>query len=429
MATEAPALTGAPVASETSGARWGALFLLALTILAGVAMQFSISPLTEAIKLELGLSDRQLSYVQGLAVAIPVALLAIPVGRLTDRVNRVRLLILMALIWSCGTALTAFAGGFVSLFAARMLANIGAILAIPIAISLASDLSRPAQRGLALLPLSIGKIVGQAAAFALGGGLFGLLTTNAVLAGGLSAWRGVHLAFAMLSVSLLLPLLLLKEPPRRELSNGTGLPFGAAMAAIWSRRSLLIPLFVGQVTVVMADVAALNWAPAVLQRNYGQTPQDFAGWLGFVYLLSGLFGSLIGGFAADAGQKSTRSRGILFGAVAAAILAIPGAFFPLMPGVTGFALLLALLMLCGNVTGLVTATALAVLVPNEIRGVCLGAFMVVGAVIGFGVAPTMTTMIRDLLGGEAQLGAALAITMATTSLIAVFGFLRAMRRG
>jgi MFS family permease len=427
MASEAPALTGVAGEGEEGGARWGALFLLALTILAGVAMQFSISPLTEAIKLELGLSDRQISYVQGLAVAIPVALLAIPVGRLTDRANRVRLLVIMALIWSVGTAMTAFANGFASLFAARMLANIGAILAIPVAISLASDLSRPGRRGRALLPLSIGKIVGQAAAFTLGGGLFGLLATNAALAGGLSAWRGVHLAFAILSVALLLPLLLLKEPPRRELSNGEGLPFGAAMTAIWSRRSLLIPLFVGQVTVVMADVAALNWAPAVLQRNYGQSPEDFAGWLGLVYLLSGLFGSLIGGFAADAGQKSVRSRGILLGAVAAALLAIPGAFFPLMPGVPGFALLLALLMLCGNVTGLVTATAIAVLVPNEIRGVCLGAFMVVGAVIGFGVAPTMTTLISDLLGGEAHLREALAIVMAVTSLIAAIGFARAMR--
>lgn len=63
------------------------------------------------------------------------------------------------------------------------------------------------------------------------------------------------------------------------------------------------------------------------------------------------------------------------------------------------------------------------------RGVYLGAFMVVGAVIGFGVAPTMTTVISDLLGGEAHLGAALAITMAVTSLIATFGFAQAMRRG
>jgi len=113
----------------------------------------------------------------------------------------------------------------------------------------------------------------------------------------------------------------------------------------------------------------------------------------------------------------------------AAVLSIPGAFFPIMPTATGFAIMLALLALCGTVTGLVTATALAVLIPNEIRGVCLGAFMVVGSVIGLGVAPTMATGLADLLGGEAYLRYGLTITTAATSLIAVFGFLMAMRRG
>jgi MFS family permease len=426
MASEAPALTGARLEPAVGG-RWGALFLLALTICAGVAMQFSLSPVQEAVKLELGLSDFQTSLVQGLAVSIPVALLAIPLGRLTDRANRVRLLIAMAVAWTAGMALTALAQGFAGLFVARMFANIGAILAVPIVISIASDLSRPEQRGRALLPLSIGKIAGQAFAFAFGGWLFGQLSDHAALTGGLSAWRGVHLAFALLGAALIPPLLFLKEPARRELGEATDLSFRAAMAAIWSRRTLLVPLFIGQVTVVMADVAALNWAPTVLQRDYGLKPENFAGWMGLVFLLSGLLGSLIGGFAADAGQKSRLPRGILAGAVGAAVLAIPGAFFPLMPGIWGFGLLLALLMLCGNVTGLVTATAIAVLVPNEIRGVCLGAFMVVGAVIGFGVAPTMTTLISDLLGGESQLRYALAITMAATSLIAAIGFARAMR--
>ena len=41
----------------------------------------------------------------------------------------------------------------------------------------------------------------------------------------------------------------------------------------------------------------------------------------------------------------------------------------------------------------------------------------------------MATGIADLLGGEAYLRYGLTITTAATSLIAAFGFLRAMRRG
>jgi MFS family permease len=309
----------------------------------------------------------------------------------------------------------------------RILANIGAVLAIPNAISLGADLSPPAQRGRALLPMSLGKIAGQAGAIALGGAVVVAFTANPSLAGGLSPWRGMHIVFAVISAVLLFPLLLAKEPARREVGGLVSPPFKAAMAAIWERRDLLVPLFIGQVTVVMADFAALSWSSTVLTRDYGQQPADYSGWLGLVILLSGIFGSLIGGFAADAGHRSRMKRGILIGAVVAAGLSIPGAFFPIMPTATGFAIMLALLALCGTVTGLVTATALAVLIPNEIRGVCLGAFMVVGSVIGLGVAPTMATFIADLLGGEAYLRYGLTITTAVTSIIAVIGFARAMR--
>ena len=419
-----------PVA-ETPAAKeshWGSLILLAVAIACGVAMQNSISPVQEAVKLELALSDFHMSLVQGLAVSIPVALLAIPFGRLTDRGNRVRLLMFMAAIWTVGMALSALAGGFATLFAARMLANIGAILAIPVAISIASDLSTPETRGRSLLPLSLGKIAGQAAAFAFGGWLFGFFAADPGMLGEFAAWRGVQFAFAAAGAALLIPLFFLKEPARRETSEAAGQPFGAALSAIWRRRGLLIPLFIGQVTVVMADVAAAIWAPTVLIRNFGLQPGDFAGWMGLVLLLSGIVGSLIGGFAADAGHKSRFNRGILIGAVAAAVLSIPGAFFPLMSSVPAFALLLALLMLCGAVTGLVTATTIAVLIPNEIRGICLGAFMVVGAVIGFGVAPTLVTLISALLGGEANLSLALATTTAVSSAIAAIGFAGAMRK-
>lgn len=426
MAASAAMLGTAP-ASEAQDVRWGGLGLLALTIFCGIAMQNSVSPVQEAVKLELGLSDFQSSLVQGLAVSIPVALLAIPLGRLADRSNRVRLLVAMAVAWTIGMALTAVAQGFLTLFAARMLANIGAILAIPIAISVASDLSPPARRGRALLPLSIGKIAGQAAAFALGGWLFALFSAGDTLPGGMTAWRGLHLVFAAASALLIVPLLLLREPERHEREEAAGTSFGTAMAAIWQRRTLLVPLFIGQVTVVMADVAASIWAPTVLIRSYGQQPGDFAGWMGLVLLGSGLAGSIIGGFAADAGHKSRLHNGILIGAVGAAILSIPGAFFPMMPDTTGFALMLALLMMCGAVTGLVTATAIAVLVPNELRGVCLGAFMVVGAVIGYGVAPTAVTLVSGLLGGEDQVRYALAATTALSSLIAALGFLFALR--
>jgi len=402
------------------------LLLIALAIAAGSAMLAVFSPIQEAIKRDLLLSDVQMGLLQGLAASIPVALLAIPFGRLTDRSNRVRLLAAMGLVWTAGTLLTAFADGFAFLFLSRMLAGIGAVLAIPIAISLAADLTPPETRGRAILLLSIGKYAGTALAFAAGGWLFGLFD-GVGLPLGLEPWRAVHLGFAAAAALLVLPLLAMREPIRREVAEGVDIPFRAALAEVWALRSLLVPLFIGQVTVVMADVAATIWSAPVLTRDYGLQPSEFAGWMGAVLLLSGIAGSLFGGFAADAGQKSRIPGGILIGAVAAAVLSIPGAFFPVMPGAGGFAVMLGLLLACGAATGLITATTIAVKVPNEIRGICLGAFMVVGAVIGYGVAPSLVTLLSKLLGGEDQIRYALAGTTAATSLIAAIGFLSAMR--
>ena len=178
----------------------------------------------------------------------------------------------------------------------------------------------------------------------------------------------------------------------------------------------------------MADAAASIWAAPILERHYNLTPEQYGPWMALVLLGSGLIGAVFGGFAADLGHKSKIKGGILLGAVIAAVLSIPGAFFSVMPDATTFAWLLLVLLTCGAVTGLVTAAAIAVLVPNEIRGVCLGAFIVIGAIIGFGVAPTLVTLIADMLGGEGSLRLALAITGAGTSTLAAIGFISAMLR-
>nr|WP_277346298.1 MFS transporter [Solimonas marina] len=399
-----------------------------MVVACSTAAQGVFGILQEAAKAELGMSDVQISLLQGLATSIPVAVLSLPLGRLTDRGNRMRLLIWMALTWTAGTLLTAFAQGFAMMFLARTLAGVGMMCALPVAISLAADLSAKDQRGRALLPLSVGKIVGAAAAFAVGGALLGQLATHTPSwLGSLSPWRGVNVLFAIGSSLLFIPLLLMREPVRHERDGLQSPDLRAALRAIWRRRALLLPLFIGQVTVIMADASAGIWASPVLIRDYGLKAEHFGGWLGAIVLLSGLLGSIFGGLCADFGQKGRIPGGLLLGAVLASLLSIPAAFFPVMPGVVGFAVLLSALLLAGAMTGLITAAAIAVYMPNELRGICLGAFIVVGAVFGFGVAPTAVTLVSRALGGEGYLRMGLTAITLSTSVIATFGFLSAMR--
>jgi MFS family permease len=376
----------------------------------------------------MSLTDMQLSLVQGLAASIPIALLAIPIGRLVDRANRMRILLVLMGISVAGTLLTAAATGFEALFITRMLAGLGAVCAIPVAISIAADLSTVERRGRALLILSLGQAVGVALGFAAGGSLLAVVAHGATGWFGLSPWRAVHVLFGLAALVLLLPLAALREPRRQEVGTTAHLDMAEVTRELWLRRGWLVPLFIGQVGVVMADVAAGIWAAPVLTRDHGLGPEQFAAWMGAAVLLPGILGSLIGGVAADLGQRSLRRGGILYGAIIAAAGAIPTALFPIVPSVEGFASVLSVFLLCGAITGLVTATVIACRIPNELRGVCLGLFIVVSAVIGTGIAPTAVTLVSDALGGESHLAAALAGTGAVISVFSFAAFVLAALR-
>jgi MFS family permease len=423
--------TGAPVL-PTAGAPRALWSLLALTLAMaiGFTMMGSFATVQESVKVELRLSDAMLGVIQGVSAAVALVVCSIPIGMLVDRFKRVRVLISLGGLWTVGTMLTAVAEGTTMLFVARMLTAIGTTGALTAALSLTADLCAPAQRGRAMLLVNLGKTFGIAAAFGLGGWLFGRFADGAMpaLFGGMSAWRATHAVLAILSAILILPLLLLREPARQEVAAGTHAPFRVVAGELWARRSFLIPLFVGQVSVVMADNAAIVWAAPVLQRQYGLHPGDFAGWMGSLIFVTGVGGAILGGFAADIGQRSGMRGGLLLGAVVAAVLGIPAALFPVSPNVPGFAVALGLLTLTGAVTGLITSVALTVLIPNELRGLCIGAFIAIAGLIGFGIAPSLVTWVSAVLGGESHLGGALAIVGVSVSVVSVFAFALAMRR-
>lgn len=400
------------------------LAILALSMTAGFTALGSFATVQEGAKAELGLTDSNLALVQGWSAALPLALLSVPIGILVDRLNRVRILVALSLCWTAGTLLTAYAADLPLLFVARMLAGIGATGALTAALSIGADLCAPEERGRAMLAMTLGKTVGIAAAFALVGWLFGLFPDGGF---GLSAWRASHLTLGLLCIACLLPLLAIREPVRREVAAGVGAPMRVLLAELWSRRAFLIPLFLGQISVVMADHAALVWAAPVLGREFGLQPDQFAGWMGALVLGTGLGGAVLGGFAADRGQKSGRRGGILLGALIAAVFGVPAALFPVVGSVPAFATLLGLLVLCGTVTGLITSVSLTVFLPNEVRGLAIGLFISIAGVIGFGVAPALVVWVSSWLGGEGYLAPALAAVGLVTGVLAIAAFAQAMR--
>ncbi|GAA0673027.1 MFS family permease [Sphingomonas insulae] len=405
------------------------LLALALAMAIGFTMMASFGTVQEGAKAELHLSDYTLSLIQGLSAALPLALFSIPIGIWVDRHNRVRIMIVLVATFVLGTLLTAFAHSVWLLFVARMLTGIGTTGALTAALSLCADLCAPTQRGRALLIVNLGKSLGQALAFALTGVLFGLFAHGGAPDWFWRAtpWRSAHLALAVIGAIATIPLFLLREPARHEVAASSHAPFRIVAGELWARRGFLLPLFMGQVSVVMADAAAAIWAAPVLSRSFGLQPDQFAGWMGPVIFVAGLLGAIVGGLSADWGQKSGRHGGLLIGAVAAAAVGIPAALFPVVPSVPLFGAALGTLILCGSVTGVITSVALTVLIPNELRGLCIGAFIAVAGLIGFGLAPTLVAAASGLFGGESHLDQGLAAVGALTSVLSLIAFIVAMR--
>ena len=425
-------IEGAPTVDEAPAPALGhsvwPLLTVSLAMLVGFTMLQSFGIMAESAKVEMHLSDDALAIVQGVSAAVPLVLFSIPIGLWVDRRNRVRILTVMAIAWTLGTFLTALAPSTFTLFVARMLTAIGTTGGLTTVLSLASDYCRPDQRGRGLLIPNIAKAIGIAAGFAVAGTLLGAITVHRLPSlFGATPWRGAQWMLGIVSAVLVVPLLFLSEPERHEVEAGPSAPFRVIWAEIKARAGWIVPLFIGQTTVVMADAAAAIWVSPVLQRDYHIQPGDFAGWLGALVLVTGIVGAVIGGIVADLGQKSRVRGGLLIGAIVAAAVGVPSALFPIIPSVSGFAVAIGALMLAGNVTGLIASVALTVWLPNELRGLVIGGFIAFAGLIGFGLAPSLVTLVSHALGGERHLAPALAIVGVAVSLVSIGGFALTMR--
>src|SRR5688572_30174124 len=89
--------------------RSGQLVLLALAMALAGYVRTAVSPLQEAMRVALTLSDNQMAVLQGPIIGIPVVAASLPLGLLIDRYSRVRMLIALMLLSLGGSLLTAYA--------------------------------------------------------------------------------------------------------------------------------------------------------------------------------------------------------------------------------------------------------------------------------------------------------------------------------
>jgi len=124
--------------------------------------------LAKPIQDEFGLTDGQLGLLGGLYFALFYCVLAIPVGWLADRSNRVKILSFACALWSAATVAFGVASTYPQLVMARMSVGVGEAGGVPPSYAIISDYFAPGRRGTALALYNLGPPIGQALGVAFG---------------------------------------------------------------------------------------------------------------------------------------------------------------------------------------------------------------------------------------------------------------------
>jgi len=216
-------------------------------------------------------------------------------GYLGDRLPRKWLIAFGIFVWSLGTLLTGFAGGFGLLLLFRVLVGLGEASYATISPSLISDAFSPAKRNNALTIFYVAIPVGSALGYIIGGEIAAYWT-----------WRHAFIWAGIPGLLLALVLLPFAEPRRGQAELGTDETVAKPQPRDYLK--LLVnpdyQLVVwGYVAYTFALGAFAFWGPSFLEQVHHLSNQKAAGFFGAVLVVAGLVGTLIGGFAATAWHK------------------------------------------------------------------------------------------------------------------------------
>ncbi|WP_269715558.1 spinster family MFS transporter [Caulobacter sp. NIBR2454] len=252
--------------------------------------------LKEPIKADLGLTDTQLGLMGGVAFAALYTTLAVPIAWMADRFSRTWIMTGALTVWSGFTAVCGLAGGFWSLFFARMGVGVGEAGGVAPAYSMIADYFPKAQRARALAVYSFGIPVGTAM-----GVLFGGLIAAAV------DWRAAFIVVGLAGV-LIAPIfrLTVKDPRRGGYENLPAVEATPEKApslmqvvrTVAPKPSFWLLSF-GAACSSVCGYGVAFWLPSFFMRSLGLTLVETSWFYSGVALFGGVAGIWLGGWLGD----------------------------------------------------------------------------------------------------------------------------------
>jgi MFS family permease len=396
-----------PLAGETYGSaayRWYVLAII-LLIYACHALDRGIpNIIVELVKAEFGLSDARLGLFTGTFFGIAFALAGVPMGFVSDRVDRRNMLGLVIVGWSACTAMGGFAPTFLLLLMSRLGVGAAEAGAAPIAIPMLSDIFEPARRAfvLGLFYMSV----------PLGGFL-------ASYGGGWVAqeygWRAALLLAGMPGLVLAIVLFATVREPTRGANDEdaadpharpqAGPTFRQALGTLFSEPGLLL-LVLGCALCGFVAISTGAWMTSFFIRVHALDLKD----VGLAGML-GVAGPPAFGWLADRAAEWS-PRGPLH---VVSLAVVFGVAFGLVALFTTSTLVsIGAFVLFSFLTHSYPPPLYAVLMdktPVRVRGTVMSLLQLMTNLIGFGIGASWVGFLSDVLGGGLAIREALAIAM------------------
>jgi MFS family permease len=427
------------IRNESERYGWYVVFVLCICGIVAYIDRQIINLLVEDIKLDLDITDTQISLLQGFAFAVFYAVVAIPLGRIADSKNRRWLITLGILAWTAAAVSCGLAQNYTQLFVARMFVGVGEAILTPAGFSLLADLFRPQRLARPVSVFTASSFFGAGIALMVGGMIVNELSAAGgvvlPIIGAVEVWQGAFILGAMPGIPVALWFFLtVREPPRRaseaaqEDSEAFREGFMEALRYIAANGRLFFAVFIGLSLMASAQFALGAWIPAFFIRVHGWTAGDIGSVQGMLFLVCATLGVISGGWLTDILQMRGYRDANLRIAVFAAVLAIP--FLIAVPAVASPTLAVTLLapgMFFGSMPFGAGVAVIPTVSPPMFRAQLVAIYLLVANLVGQAGGPLGVAFMTDsVFGDDKAVGQSLMIVvpllLATGAVIAVLGW-------
>ena len=394
--------------SEKKG--WYVTFVFLFAFIFSLIDRQILNLLVIPIQNDLLLSDTQISLLQGFAFVITYVLLSVPIGRLVDKFNRIKIMISGVVIWSITTFTCGLSRNFYELLFARMGVGAGEAALSPAAWSVLADYFRPERLSFPISIYLMGPYLGAGLAMILGAYVLDLTSGREAiyipLIGSLAPWQITFIIVSLPGIIITGLLLTVKEPKRKNIkSNSEKIPnWSEVISFMLLNKRIYTSLHIATPFLVIMLYGLQAWSPTILVRVYDWELSDAGRVYGLIALFFGSTGVISGPFLSKVLKNLSISSSSLKVCVLGVSLA--GISISLLPfqNDSFYALIcIAIASFCIPLPLALVTTIMQEVTPNPMRGVVNGMYVVSTNVIGLAIGPFLVAFGTDYIFNDPNL--------------------------